>query len=506
MAGLPTGKVGEAYSTDIAALGGGTIAWSVSSGTLPAGLSLSGHTISGTPTTAGNYTFTLMATNANGSDTESYTVTINAAPTVNNGGGIVGGGSSSSTSNVKTTTTGSGSDAVTTAGATVTGTTSNGVQTVPVSGDTMSALTDAAKRAETDGGKALVSIDTGSGMGVTTVGVTIPGAQFGAFASGTGAALQIKSGLGTVSFSAGAVDTIGAAGGDVTVTTSKVDTSTLPDTAKQAVGSHPVYQFSVTSGGKTISQFGGSVMVSVPYTPAAGEDTNAIVIYYIAADGTLAMVPDAHYDTATGMVVFTTTHFSTYAVGYNKMTFTDVSDTAWYASAVTFLAARGITSGTTVTTFSPDATLTRGQFIMMLLRAYGISADASATDNFSDAGNTYYTGYLAAAKRLGITSGVGDNMFAPDRGITRQEMFTLLYSALKATGNLPQGKSGKTTADFSDASEIAPWAKDAMTLLVETGVIGGNAGKLAPNSSTSRAEMAQVLYNLLGRRLSSFTY
>jgi hypothetical protein len=85
-------------------------------------------------------------------------------------------------------------------------------------------------------------------------------------------------------------------------------------------------------------------------------------------------------------------------------------------------------------------------------------------------------------------------------------MFTLLYSALKATGNLPQGKSGKTTADFSDASEIAPWAKDAMTLLVETGVIGGNAGKLAPNSSTSRAEMAQVLYNLLGRRLSSFTY
>lgn len=81
MAGLSNGTVGEAYSYGLAALGGGTITWSISSGTLPAGLNLSGSTISGTPTTAGDSTFTLMATNANGSDTASYTVTINAAPT-----------------------------------------------------------------------------------------------------------------------------------------------------------------------------------------------------------------------------------------------------------------------------------------------------------------------------------------------------------------------------------------------------------------------------------------
>ena len=158
----------------------------------------------------------------------------------------------------------------------------------------------------------------------------------------------------------------------------------------------------------------------------------------------------------------------------------------------------GITTGTMATSFSPDASLTRGQFITMLLRAYSISPDANLTANFTDAGNTYYTGYLAAAKRMGITSGIGDNMFAPDRGITRQEMFTLLYSALKTTGNLPQGKSGKTLADFSDAAEIASWAKEAMTLLVETGTVSGSSGKLSPTSATTRAEMAQVLYSLLG--------
>jgi len=62
----------------------------------------------------------------------------------------------------------------------------------------------------------------------------------------------------------------------------------------------------------------------------------------------------------------------------------------------------------------------------MLLKAYEIAPDTSPADNFSDAGNTYYTGYLASAKRLGISGGVGNNMFAPDKNITRQEMFTLL--------------------------------------------------------------------------------
>lgn len=77
-------------------------------------------------------------------------------------------------------------------------------------------------------------------------------------------------------------------------------------------------------------------------------------------------------------------------------------------------------------------------------------------------------------------------------------MFTLLYNALKAIGQLPHGDSGKTLSDFTDAYQISSWAEDAMTLLVEAGIVGGNAGKLTPNGTTTRAEIAQVLYNLLG--------
>ena len=78
-------------------------------------------------------------------------------------------------------------------------------------------------------------------------------------------------------------------------------------------------------------------------------------------------------------------------------------------------------------------------------------------------------------------------------------MFTLLYNTLKVINQLPQGDSGKTLFDFADAGQIDSWAEDVMTLLVETGTIGGNAGKLTPTSTTTRAEMAQVLYNLLSK-------
>jgi hypothetical protein len=200
-----------------------------------------------------------------------------------------------------------------------------------------------------------------------------------------------------------------------------------------------------------------------------------------------------------GTVTLTTTHFSHFAVGYNKVSFNDVSEAEWYNKAVSFIAARNITQGTGNGKFRPDGKLTRGQFIVMLMKTYGMDPDAYPTDNFADAGNTYYTGYIAAAKRRGITNGIGNNLFAPEKEITRQEMFTLLCNALKVIDQLPEGDFGKTLFDFTDAGEIDSWAMGAMAMLVETGTIVGNAGRLDPKSTTTRAEMAQVLYNLLSK-------
>ena len=77
---LPGGKVGEAYSRTLAARGSVPITWSLESGSLPAGLTLSGNTISGTPTAAGTFTFTVKASNAAGSDSRELSIVIASVP------------------------------------------------------------------------------------------------------------------------------------------------------------------------------------------------------------------------------------------------------------------------------------------------------------------------------------------------------------------------------------------------------------------------------------------
>ncbi|HWR61448.1 MAG TPA: S-layer homology domain-containing protein, partial [Clostridia bacterium] len=289
------------------------------------------------------------------------------------------------------------------------------------------------------------------------------------------------------------------AAGEVKITVAKADASSLSEADRQKIGDRPVFDFRVTGGDKTISQFGGTVTVSVPYTPKEGEDINAIVIYYINSKGEAEAVPGCRYDAATGRVIFETDHFSTYAVGYNKISFKDVDQASPYAEAVTFIAARGITGGTGNGNFSPGGTLTRGEFMVMLMRAYNISPDTSPADNFADAGSTWYTGYLSAAKRLGISNGVGGNLFAPERKITKQELYTLLYNSLKAIDKLPEGDSGKNTSVFSDKADIASWAKDAVSLFVKAGIIETGEGKLSPAGKATRAEMATIMYNLLSK-------
>jgi len=241
--------------------------------------------------------------------------------------------------------------------------------------------------------------------------------------------------------------------------------------------------------------------ISIPYTPTTEEmlSPESIIIRYVDNSGNLVVVPDGHYDFDTGALVFNVTSFSRYVVSFNKVDFSDVAFDAWYRRAVNFIAARGITTGTGYGKYSPDAKLTRSDFLVLLMRSYSIDSDVNPTDNFVDSGNTYYTNYLATAKRLGISEGVGNNMFSPEREITRQEMFTLLYNASKVIDSMPEKTSGKTLSDFTDEELVASWSREALTQLIETGTISGNAGKLSPTSTTTRAEMAQVLYNLLSR-------
>ena len=289
--------------------------------------------------------------------------------------------------------------------------------------------------------------------------------------------------------------------GEAGITIGEGEISSLPEDVQESIGDRPVIQLTLSINGRQTewNNPGAPVTVSIPYTPTAEELRNpeSIVVWYIDGSGRAVSVPNGRYDPETGTVIFTTTHFSLYAITYNMITFKDVYPTAWYRDAVVFIAARGITAGTGDGSFESENNLTRAEFLVMMMKAYEMEPGTDLSGNFADAGTTWYTGYLAAAKKLGIAAGIGNNLFAPDREINRQEMFTLLYNTLKLIDKLPEGTSGSELPDYRDAVMVAPWAKDAMTLFVKTGIVSGSGGLLSPEDTTTRAEMAQVLYSLL---------
>lgn len=332
------------------------------------------------------------------------------------------------------------------------------------------------------------------------VNVMVPKESLTRITNETQAGIQISSPIATIRFDEKALKTINEVvdgRSNINISIRKMSTEELSEEEREIISGRPVYQFGVNAGSNNVSSFGdGNATVTLPYTLRPGENPNSVIIYYLSDDGRLSTMK-GHFDKATNTVKFRTNHFSKFIIAYNSVSFNDISLDAWYKDAVEFIAARGITTGTSKGIYSPNNKLTRGQFLVMVMKAYNIEPNESLRDNFDDAGNTYYTKHLATAKKLGISKGIGNNKFAPNKEINRQEMIALLYNVLNEINELPRGKTGNKLYTFTDEHQISTWARNAVELFVEKEIISGTDGKLLPLKTTNRAEMAQILYNLL---------
>ncbi|MEA4893726.1 MAG: S-layer homology domain-containing protein [Oscillospiraceae bacterium] len=183
---------------------------------------------------------------------------------------------------------------------------------------------------------------------------------------------------------------------------------------------------------------------------------------------------------------------STYALIQNSASFTDTTG-KWYAAVAAEMASRKILSGIGENMFAGDLSITRAEFAAILVRALGLSADG--TSIFSDvSASAWYSGTVATAAQYGLVTGKGDNRFAPDAYITRQEAMTMLQRAAKLTGYT--GTVGSLEG-FTDAASVGTWAQSAAKWNVGSGLIVGYSGLLRPNDSISRAESATVILRLL---------
>lgn len=165
--------------------------------------------------------------------------------------------------------------------------------------------------------------------------------------------------------------------------------------------------------------------------------------------------------------------------------FSDVDAGAYYYDAVQWAVQKGITSGTTETTFSPDQTCTRAQTITFLWRAAGSPAPKGKENPFSDVKDTahYFNALLWAAERDIIS---GDS-FSPDTAVTRAQVATFLYR----NAGSPAVSAG---ASFSDVPAGADYAKAVAWVAAQGITSGAKDNTFRPDAACTRAQIVTFLY------------
>lgn len=247
------------------------------------------------------------------------------------------------------------------------------------------------------------------------------------------------------------------------------------------------FDISLTVNGKDF-ELREPVKVSIPYTKSDNmKDENCIIVKDEAGN----IIPRGLYNN--GKIQFYTDKLGKISITYNEKVFTDLDNHTWAKDAVIRLASRDIIKGITVNTYSPSANITRADFITLVVRAFGFTAEGN--DNFTDVDvNKHYAQNIGIAKTLGIVTGQGDNKYNPMAEITRQDMMVIVSRALEvAKYAIPVIEEHS----FMDTNDVAGYAKDAVKKLADSGIITGMNGKINPKGKSTRAEIAVILDRII---------
>ena len=176
-----------------------------------------------------------------------------------------------------------------------------------------------------------------------------------------------------------------------------------------------------------------------------------------------------------------------------KNPFTDVPAGSYYEDAVIWAVDKGITTGTSTTTFNPNGICTRAQAVTFLWRAAGSPAAKSSAMPFADvkAGSYYETAVLWAVEN-GITKGTSDTMFSPDATCSRAQIVTFLWRSQKSP-------AAGTANPFADVKSTAYYADAVLWAVKEDITKGTTSTTFSPDADCTRAQIVTFLYRAFNK-------
>lgn len=185
---------------------------------------------------------------------------------------------------------------------------------------------------------------------------------------------------------------------------------------------------------------------------------------------------------------------------FEDKTFDDIKEHK-NQTAIESLASRGIIDGMDDVSYCPENTMTRAQFATIVVRALGVPERDGY--NFADVNeNDWFYSYVNTAYHYGIINGVSDTEFNPEGEISREEMVTMTARAAKLCGMMTdynEESIRNTLAEFPDYITVSDWAMPAMAFCYYEKLLDGSVMNIEPKTKITRAEMAQLLYNMLGK-------
>ena len=175
--------------------------------------------------------------------------------------------------------------------------------------------------------------------------------------------------------------------------------------------------------------------------------------------------------------------------------FRDVAQGAWYYDSVAYVHQNGLFSGTSAASFSPNAVTTRGQIVSILYNLAG-SPTVRSGNTFRDVpSSAYYANAVEWAAAMGLTSGTGSGLFLPDAPVTREQLAVFLSQYAKQHGVELTGSS--SLQRFSDYRSASNYAQPPLAWAVSQGLLSGfEDGSLRPRSPATRAQTASILRQL----------
>ncbi len=229
--------------------------------------------------------------------------------------------------------------------------------------------------------------------------------------------------------------------------------------------------------------------------PASGYPTSHMMLTRVLS-GSSQRVPRSWYHG--GYVAGVLTQQGEYRIDYlTPNSYIDLP--SWATSQFYYLNTRGVVGGISNNKLGSKNNITRADFILLLMRALDAdNTEIGTTKQFADvAVSKYYAKAVLQARALKFVGGTGNNTFAPEKPISRQDACVMLDNIMKRSGIKLTGSPKTPVTGFADWGKVSSYARTAVTNLYDVGLMAGSNNQINPTDNLTRAEATVIIARLL---------